>query len=359
MPLEESVNAIAEGQWKDTESLSSVVIPSTVTHIRSRAFDGCINLKTVVLPRGLEEISAWAFRGCRSLVSVTFAEAGTPGLGTPFIPGGVLRVIGKCAFRDCSNLVSITLPSTLRVIGERAFKNCKRLSDVELPPGLVYLGAASFSGCQSLEVVVLPDAAAGIGIGIGTNANADAGGGAANAHDQEDVHQGVFEGCCNLAVLVSPIGLFDSKTQRCRIYRGCSGKAPARLPARSLVTRVQKPACFKGCNRLEQVSAPDNVVACLSFHPAPPRVLSSAPSTLLELPAAVNEGWAALQLDHYFWCLRLHHTCPPSWRRWVRLALLAGLRAVRNCDLQVPPEMWHYILGFLRLSDCSAALRLI
>eukprot|EP00729_Bicosta_minor_P021809 gene21809-935_t len=318
--------AVLGGQFKDDELLIRIVLPPTVNSIGARAFDGCINLTSVVLPIGLREIGPWAFRGCRCLTSVDFADTAPAAAtndaaataGAAATGGGEgLKTIRKCAFRDCTRLTSIMLPATLKVIEERAFKNCKLLFDLELPPGLVYLGASAFQGCLSLDVVVLPVAAALVGAARLVDAPF--------CDSQEDVHQGVFEGCSNLCTLVAPIATYDSA-----------------------------------------VSAPDSVVAALNLAKDSPATTALSPSTLaltptvastslLELPQATVRGWAQLQLDFYFWSIRLHHSCPPQWRWWVRTTLLAGQNYTWRHSFHVPPEMWHYILKFVKLGELGSA----
>ena len=83
------------------------------------AFRDCTNLVAVTLPSGLTEIGAGAFRGCANLVSVVF-------------PSG-LAGIGAGAFRDCANLVSVAFPSGLAEIGAGAFEGCPRLARVDVP----------------------------------------------------------------------------------------------------------------------------------------------------------------------------------------------------------------------------------
>ena len=386
--------AVLGGQFKDDELLIRIVLPPTVNSIGARAFDGCINLTSVVLPIGLREIGPWAFRGCRCLTSVDFADTAPAAAtndaaataGAAATGGGEgLKTIRKCAFRDCTRLTSIMLPATLKVIEERAFKNCKLLFDLELPPGLVYLGASAFQGCLSLDVVVLPVAAALVGAARLVDAPF--------CDSQEDVHQGVFEGCSNLCTLVAPIATYDSASRTCSISdnggvadpvqaggssgsvsngsSSCSTGTGSRGSSSSggvssLVARVQKPACFKGCIRIERVSAPDSVVAALNLAKDSPATTALSPSTLaltptvastslLELPQATVRGWAQLQLDFYFWSIRLHHSCPPQWRWWVRTTLLAGQNYTWRHSFHVPPEMWHYILKFVKLGELGSA----
>lgn len=118
--------ATAQCQW----TLTSVVIPDTVTVIGERAFQGCVLLESVTLPAALEEIGASAFYGCRSLTAVTLPET--------------LTAIQDYAFFACPGLTSLTVPAGVAWIGNAAFSGGSSLTSVTfrgLPPqeaGTVY-----------------------------------------------------------------------------------------------------------------------------------------------------------------------------------------------------------------------------
>ena len=63
---------------------------------------------------------------------------------------------GTGAFKDCFNLRSVKLPSSLISIGDKAFSACSSLTSVELPAGLEYLGCGAFASCTSLEEINIP-----------------------------------------------------------------------------------------------------------------------------------------------------------------------------------------------------------
>lgn len=103
-----SNDIIGKYAFRDCKSLTSVIIPSSVTEIREYAFDGCISLKNVNIPSSVTEIGCGAFSGCHSLTSVN-------------IPSSVTS-IGKYAFFYCSGLKSIYVyAETVPSIGAGAF----------------------------------------------------------------------------------------------------------------------------------------------------------------------------------------------------------------------------------------------
>ncbi len=60
-----------------------------------------------------------------------------------------LTSIGENAFRNCINMTSVTIPSSVTSIGDRAFSECKKLSSMEIPDQVTTIGLYAFSGLTS------------------------------------------------------------------------------------------------------------------------------------------------------------------------------------------------------------------
>ena len=56
------------------ELMSDLVIPNSVTYIRSYAFSGCTSLTSIVIPNSVTNIGSYAFSGCTSLTSAVFEQ---------------------------------------------------------------------------------------------------------------------------------------------------------------------------------------------------------------------------------------------------------------------------------------------
>ena len=113
------------------------------------AFKGCSGLTSLTLPAGITSIGDDAFYGCSGLTSIT-------------IPNGVTQ-IDKNAFRDCTGLTSLTLPANIKRIGESAFENCSGLTSLNLPAGITTIGSSAFYGCSGLTSLTIPDGVTKIG----------------------------------------------------------------------------------------------------------------------------------------------------------------------------------------------------
>lgn len=121
------------------DSLTSVVIPSTVKWIEDSAFLGCTRLSSVAFPDSLRAIGKHAFEGCTSLASAA-------------IPDRTIFIYEK-AFNGCTSLSSLTLGPNIRYIRDSAFFNCSSLATVTIPETVTYLGKSAFQQCNGLTSI--------------------------------------------------------------------------------------------------------------------------------------------------------------------------------------------------------------
>ena len=67
-----------------------------------------------------------------------------------------VTAIGYEAFRGCSQMTSISLPSTVNQIEQGAFWDCTGLTSVVIPKRVTELSMQLFEGCTSLTSLTLP-----------------------------------------------------------------------------------------------------------------------------------------------------------------------------------------------------------
>jgi hypothetical protein len=82
------------------------------------------------------------------------------------IDSGVTR-IGSGTFKNCPELLSVTLREGVIEIGAEAFKNCKKLKSITLPSTIMDIERDAFAECAMLETIVCM---AGHVISLGNNA---------------------------------------------------------------------------------------------------------------------------------------------------------------------------------------------
>lgn len=124
-----------EGEMPDGYEM---IVPDEVTEIGANAFRDCSNLKSVSLSAGLDRIEYGAFCECSGLLEIN-------------LPAG-LTSIGEHAFSS-SGLVDVSIPDSVTNVGANAFCICQNLMEVSLGGNLLGLSKNVFGSCFSLAKV--------------------------------------------------------------------------------------------------------------------------------------------------------------------------------------------------------------
>lgn len=134
-----------------------VVIPQTVVNdgvtytvvrVDENAFRSCSWLESITLPSTIRTIGRSAFEGCYMMESCNFPES--------------LEEIETFAFFECESLQEVTLPASITSIGDCAFWCCYALESVDLSAcTLIFqdegdVGESVFCECESLAEMHLP-----------------------------------------------------------------------------------------------------------------------------------------------------------------------------------------------------------
>ena len=178
------------------------------------AFKGCSGLTSLTLPDGITEIGDEAFEDCSGLTSLT-------------LPDGITE-IGSSAFFGCSGLTSLTLPAGITEISSSAFNRCSGLTSITIPNGVTQIDKNAFRDCTGLTSLTLPANIKMIG-------------------------ESAFENCSGLTSLNLPAGI---TTIGSSAFYGCSGLTSLTIP--DGVTKIGKYA-FSNCSYLTSLTIPSSV----------------------------------------------------------------------------------------------------
>ena len=188
--VEEGVTYIGKHAFSDMTSLTSVMLPSSLTGVGQNAFKGS-GITSLSLPSGITELGEGVFCECSELVEMSIPAAVTviperlfehcTALSSISLPENISR-IGELAFYECESLSSISLPDSVTEIGVDAFNGCSELSGITLPSGLTVLDECVFARCESLTSIIIPN-------------------------DVTQIAYGAFAACSNLATVEFPEGL--------------------------------------------------------------------------------------------------------------------------------------------------------
>lgn len=143
----------------DSEKYTGIIeIPATkekdgvvynVTYIGPDAFKNCAEVVSVTIPESVTAIGPNAFDGCIGLASLS-------------IPSKVSS-IGEKAFYGCTGLNEMELPDNLTRLERSAFEECTSLASIHIPSSLTAIGEKAFYNCSSLMTVSIPSSVAGVG----------------------------------------------------------------------------------------------------------------------------------------------------------------------------------------------------
>ena len=203
------------------------------------AFKGCSGLTSLTLPSCVTSIGTAAFEGCSGLKSLT-------------IPSSVTS-IGWAAFRGCSGLRSLTIPSSVILIGDHAFEGCNGLISLTLPSSVISIGESAFRGCSGLTSLTLPSGVTS----IGSEAFEGCSGLTSLTIPSSVTSIGgyAFWGCSGLTNLTISSGVTEIGYYA---FYGCSGLTSLTIP--SSVTEIGK-SVFKGCSGLKSLTIPSCVTS--------------------------------------------------------------------------------------------------
>ena len=147
--------------FSNCESVTSIVIPDSVTRVGRGAFEKCNNLESLTLPFVGE------YRDGSGETHFTYVfgmyDAGNYNTVLEYLPASLKTVnitggttIKSQAFYCCSTIERITLPNTITSISERAFVHCDNLKSINIPDGITKIEYATFEECGFTSIHI-PD----------------------------------------------------------------------------------------------------------------------------------------------------------------------------------------------------------
>lgn len=165
-----SVTSIGYYTFGDCTSLANIIIPDSVTFIGEDAFYACTSLTSIVVPYRAINIDKYDFEGCTNLTDIYSVELNSDGKtytikdykGTTtdlviisIHNGKRVTDIASMAFYACSNIVNLTIPSSISTIQTGAFSFCNKLESVTISETVTSVEGATFYGCANLTSVYL------------------------------------------------------------------------------------------------------------------------------------------------------------------------------------------------------------
>ena len=134
------------------------ILPESVRVISPHAFEGLTSITKVVIPDSVSAINNDAFRGCNSIAEITLPFIGQKkGLstGTSAVFGYIFGYNTGSIYNhpsenyDIPNSIKVVTITAQTVIPEYAFRNCSFIETIILPSTVTSVGTNSFYGCTA------------------------------------------------------------------------------------------------------------------------------------------------------------------------------------------------------------------
>ena len=210
-----------------------------VTRIGRSAFADKSDILSLTIPNSVISIGDGAFGSCFGLTNIS-------------IPNSV-EFIGFAAFFNCIGLNSLTIPNSVSSLGPDAFLSCNNLASVTLEDGTKHIVPLAFAHLPNLRNVVIPNSVVSIGssafsgcTGL-TNLNIP--------NSVSSIGENAFGNCISLKSLAIPDGLILTGNGT---FAGCSGLTSITMP-NSL--HAIGDYTFADCTGLTNVILPNNLIS--------------------------------------------------------------------------------------------------
>ncbi len=128
---------------------------STATSIGAYAFYGCTDLTSVTIPSSVQSVWNHAFDGCTSLTSVT--------INSNAVASAEYGVSSNLNTRFGNQVTSCTFGPEVTAIGKFAFYYCTGMTEVTIPSSVQTIGADAFHGCTGFTSLTIPSSVQTIG----------------------------------------------------------------------------------------------------------------------------------------------------------------------------------------------------
>lgn len=155
---------------KYSGSDASVTLPSGISAIGASAFKGNTKLRSLTIPSGVYSVGEQAFYGCSSLQTVTggddVCEMGDLAFnGTPYLDKSSVKylMLGHVLLWYNGTSQSVSIPTRCTAVASYAFMKCDYLTAFNAYDGLISIGTGAFYGCSNLVNVTVPSTVSAIG----------------------------------------------------------------------------------------------------------------------------------------------------------------------------------------------------
>jgi hypothetical protein len=143
LSIPNNVITIGDNAFKDCTNLETLSLGNGLTNISKNAFENCAKLSSLTIPSSLQQLNEDSFYGCHDLSEINFEG------------NSQITAIPPYCFSMCESLPSVVLPDSVKLLDHHSFKNDTSLISVGLNK-VEEIGECAFEGCSNLSSVTIP-----------------------------------------------------------------------------------------------------------------------------------------------------------------------------------------------------------
>jgi hypothetical protein len=258
------------------------------------------------------------------------------------ITGMPVATIGESAFHSCTNLIGVTIPSSVTDIKDYAFHSCTALSDLNLPQSVTNVGEAAFFLCTSLTNLVIPTGVNSIGACAFAQCSSLIS--VAIPSSVSSFGYGAFYGCTSLiAITANTNNAFYSSIDgvlfnkdRTTLVEWPEGKSQTYSIPNGVTTIGD--SAFYCCKSLTNVSIPNTVTNIAHF-------AFSSCSRLLSI--TIPSGVTTIGIAAFNYCSSLKSVAIPASVTEIGLAAFSGCSQLNAINVEASNAFYSDMGGIL------------
>ena len=279
-------NETYEHPWSD--NVKTVTFAGDITGIGSSAFRGCSSLESIEIPSSVTSIGEYAFSGCSSLKKVYITDLSAWCRITFNSLSANPLCNGGALYLNGKEVKDLVIPDDVTKIGQRAFSGCSSLSSVTIPNSVTSIGDSAFSDCSSLTSIEIPNSVASIGEFAFYNCSRLSSVSIGNS--VTSIGDAAFYNCSGLesVTIGNSVASIGSSA-----FRGCSSLTSLDIP--NSVTSIGRYA-FSDCSSLTSVTIGNSVASIgeYAFYNCSSLTSIDIPNSVTSIGRAAFSGCSSL-----------------------------------------------------------------
>lgn len=206
-----AISTIAQNFSKNTAY--SVVL--TGTSVPSESFKNCANLISVTISDSVLSVGNSAFSGCTGLTTVNWDATACTSAGSS----------GYTIFNGCSKLETVNIGDNVTTIPDYTFGGCNKITSVTIPDSVMSIGNYAFNSCSCLTSITIPDSVTSIGSSAFRNCTGLTG--VTIGNSVTSVGNSAFSGCTGFTSIIIPNSVTSIGSSA---FSGCSSLESITIP---------------------------------------------------------------------------------------------------------------------------------